>query len=145
MGQDLIQRILKRAREITPRGYITYEEISELGNPNCGLLFDERYKFGSPLLTSTEFLAASTRSVDWVGGAGDRLSDKADSAGTDKRYVVALLVELWVDGKVSYSLPFPATSIKTKEHDEAMWRICEERLLQCNTLQLRLIASALRV
>jgi len=141
--QDSIQRIIKRAKLISAKGYATYAEMQELSVPKGSIYNDSRYKYGTPLVTSESPICGSIRLVEWIGGIEEDHLDYSGQVIKESRYWVAYLVEIRVQGNVEYSIPFPALGVVGDSHDREMWKFSQERLEKCNDIQLGLIGAAL--
>lgn len=142
--EDLIARIIERAKNVVPMGYATFEEMTALAVPNGSVAEDLRYKLGTRTVTSEESIVGSIRSVEWIGEIEGLPQGELGNRIEGTRHWVAQLVEIIVNGAVVFSIPFPATGIQSKGHDEMMWQFSMDVLKQCNNLQLRLIAEAVR-
>lgn len=135
---------MERAKYIASKGYATLDEMRALSVPDGSLLGDPRYKFGIRTITSEEIMVGSIRSVEWIGEIEGHQLDEFGNRIEGTRHWVAHLVEIIVNGAVVFCIPFPATGIQSKDHDEVMWQFSLDSLKQCNDLQLGLIIAAIR-
>ena len=129
-----VQDILARAVNHVPTGYAEIGELEELTLGRTSLELSNRYVVPADIVRTI----AEVDEVK-ITGCLRYVSVGPELKSTGERYHVASIVELALNDRVFYTMPFPATGKRTGVHDQKTWAWAQARLETCSDLLLAMV------